>query len=427
MYNILDYGAISDGMTLNTKAIQSAIDDCHNNGGGQVYVPAGNFKTGTIWLKSNVELHLSKGAVLLASDKLDDYNDQDAFPQNWYCEWEKWNGSHLIIAHEVENVAITGLGEVNGNCYAFIEDNFNHEQWYRWRCGSYNLIGEAKERLRPGQLIVFVECKHVDIRDITVKDSPCWSMCFFGCDYVTVSGYKAFNRKNLQCTDGMDIDSCKWVTVTNCILHTGDDGIAIRGAGRKLKNGFRTCEYVTISNCIIDCAICAFRIGVGSGDIKHIGISNITVPGCRELMQFATSYLGNGSVDIEDININGILAQDTDRAISMFAANDATIKDVTIENVRSTSTQMSYIHDDGGLIENIRIRNFEINAYDRYEHLEDKYIDVRGHHVFSVKGAKNLVLDDVRVNGDFNVRKERIVIKDCHNLTERNCDFGSLV
>ena len=426
MYNICDYGAIGDGVTLNTSAIQNAIDDCNKNGGGQVYVPPGTFKSGTIWLKSNVELHISRGGVLLASDKLDDYNDLDAYEQNWCYEPEMWNGSHFIIAHEVENVAITGLGEINGNCYAFLEDDFNHEQWYRWRCGSYKLIGEAKERLRPGQLVVFIECKHVDIRDVTVKDSPCWSMYFYGCDYVNVCGYKAFNRKNIQCTDGMDIDSCKWVNVTNCYVETGDDGITLRGHGFKLKNGVRTCEYVTISNCIINCAICAFRIGVGTGAIKHVGISNITVTNCRELMQYATSYLGHGSVDIEDFNINGILAQSTDRAISMYASNNASIKDITIENVRSTATQMSYIHDDGGHIENIRLRNFEINAYDRYEHLEDKYIDMRGHHVFSVKGAKNLVLEDVRVKGDFSQRKERIVIDNCENLDERHCDYGPL-
>jgi polygalacturonase len=82
MFNIVDYGAVADGVSLNTAAIQSAIDACYAAGGGRVFVPSGIFKTGTIWLKSGVELHLSIGATLLASDNIDDYNDDDAYEQN---------------------------------------------------------------------------------------------------------------------------------------------------------------------------------------------------------------------------------------------------------------------------------------------------------------------------------------------------------
>ena len=137
VFNILDYGAVSDGKTLNTKAIQEAIDACHASGGGKVVVPAGTFKTGTVWLRSGVELHLEMNATLLASDNMDDYNDLDAYEQNYSVPYEYWVGKHLIIAHEVENVAITGFGTVDGNCYAFVEDDFDNPQWFRWRAGSF--------------------------------------------------------------------------------------------------------------------------------------------------------------------------------------------------------------------------------------------------------------------------------------------------
>lgn len=90
MYNILDYGAIADGKTLNTKAIQKAIDDCHANGGGTVFVPAGEYYTGTIWLRSNVELHLEHASKIIASHDLDDYNHNDAYEQNWFSTIEQW-------------------------------------------------------------------------------------------------------------------------------------------------------------------------------------------------------------------------------------------------------------------------------------------------------------------------------------------------
>lgn len=114
MYNIRSYGAVPDGKTVCTAAIQSAIDACAANGGGRVTVPAGIYKTGTIWLRSGVELHLEFGSELLASENFDDYNEIEAYPQNLNSPInEQWVGKHLIIALEVENVAITGLGTVN--------------------------------------------------------------------------------------------------------------------------------------------------------------------------------------------------------------------------------------------------------------------------------------------------------------------------
>ena len=101
MRNIKDYGAIGDGITLNTQAIQRAIDD-----GGMVYIPTGVYKTGTLYLKSNGGLHLEAGAVLLASHDYNDYNEWDFCQQNWKSDEENANGKHLIVAVEQENVFI---------------------------------------------------------------------------------------------------------------------------------------------------------------------------------------------------------------------------------------------------------------------------------------------------------------------------------
>lgn len=420
MFNILHYGAVADGNTLNTDAIQRAIDDCNAAGGGRVTIPAGIFKTGTIWLRSNVELHLSMGSTLLASDNMDDYNAEDAYPQNFGCTWEQWVGKHLIIAHEIENVAITGFGTVDGNCYAFEEDWF-HEDWFRWRGGSFKCKDPIK--MRPGQLIVFIECKNVRIHDYTVRNSGCWSTFFHGCEYINVRGYKVFNPLNMRTSDGLDIDCCRYVTVSDCILHTGDDGIAIRSAESYLKNKEIHSEYITITNCIIHAHVCAIRIGVGTGSIRHVNISNITVSRCRELVQFASSYLGRTRSCIEDVYISGISATDTERAISLFSSNGAYVKDITIENIRSEATAMSYIHQNDGIVDNIRLRNFEIIAWDRYDNLDDEHLDLRGHYIFSVKNATNVVLEDVRIRGDFTQKNDRVQFENCDDIQLINCVF----
>lgn len=97
--NILDYGAVADGVTVNTAAIQAAIDDCAAHGGGRVTVPSGAFITGTVYLKSNVEFHVDMGALLKASSDICDFNDLDVYPENYDVPSEKWGGKHLIIAH----------------------------------------------------------------------------------------------------------------------------------------------------------------------------------------------------------------------------------------------------------------------------------------------------------------------------------------
>ena len=421
MFNILDYGAVADGKTLNTQAIQNAIDACFYAGGGRVVIPSGIFKTGTVWLKSGVELHLEINATLLASDNMDDYNPLDAYEQNFSVPFEYWVGKHLIIAHEVENVAITGLGTVDGNCYAFVDDDFNNPQWFRWRAGSFKC--KDPEKLRPGQLIVFIECRHVRVHDVTVRNSGCWSLFLHGCKYVGIRGYKAFNPINMLNSDGLDIDSSRYVTVSDCIIHSGDDGITIRCDENKLKNKNIHSEYITITNCSIHSGICAFRLGVGTGSIKHVRISNITVSRCRELLQFCTAYLTEGCACIEDVYVNNISSNDTDRMISMFGNNGAYVKDIHIENVRSDAASMSYIHQNDGIIDNVSLRNVEIHAFDRYEHFDDSILEMRGHYIFSVKNATGVVLDNVRLKGDFSQKKDRVEFVNCDDIKIEDCSF----
>ncbi len=120
IYNIIDFGAVSDGKTINTSAIQKAIDKCSESG-GRVIVPSATFMSGSIELKSNVELYLEQGAHLLASDRLEDYNNEDAYVQNWSGVGEGRVRKHFILCVEQENLSITGLGTIDGNAHAFLK------------------------------------------------------------------------------------------------------------------------------------------------------------------------------------------------------------------------------------------------------------------------------------------------------------------
>ena len=244
-YDILSYGAVADGATLCTVAIQAAIDACHQNGGGTVEVPAGTFKTGTLWLKSHVELHLCHGATLLASEDLDDYNAEDAYVQNYRSNEEEWCGKHLIIAHEQTDVSITGHGKIDGNGHLFYGEP--EKRWnFLWKDGL--ALSRDKERLRPGQVIVFVQCSHVRVQDIRMENTTCWNILFHGCEFVQVRGVVIQNPTTYANTDGIDIDTSRFVTVSDCIIDTADDAFAIRGAGHRLIDPPEACEHVTITN-----------------------------------------------------------------------------------------------------------------------------------------------------------------------------------
>ncbi len=285
--SILDHGA-SVHLTNNAPAIQKAIDACTAAGGGRVIVPTGRFITGTIYLKDNVELYLEMGAVLKATTDLDLYNDLEAYPENYQWAPEGWNFKHLIIAAHVTNVAVTGPGKIEGCAEAFF-DAPRHVNYFWWRYGIANTIGKAEGKLRPGQLMVFVESTHVRVTDITVTDATCWCLFFHGCDYVQVRGVKVFNNKVHANTDGIDIDTCHHVTISDCIIDTGDDCIAIRGAAQRLADKSKTCEWITVTNCVLACSADAFRIGVGTGAISHVRVSNIVIERAACAIDFNTS------------------------------------------------------------------------------------------------------------------------------------------
>ena len=392
--NILEFGAAADGNTINSEAIQSAIDAYSRSGGGRVTVPQGIFVTGTIWLKSHVELHLSRGAVLKASPNIDDYNDPDAYPQNFGCpDSEKWVAKHLIIALECEDVALTGDGSIDGSGDAY----YGEPEAYAKDCWKYGLaLSKDPVILRPGQLVCFIECQNVKVTDVTLHNMTCWGCFLHGCDNVSVRGLKVFNPPTYANTDGIDIDSCSNVTVSDCIIDTGDDAIAIRGDSERLKQSGKVCEYITITNCVLGSASSVFRIGVGTGLIRHVRVSNLVVKRGSTIVNFMTDYVGHGGVSMEDIHFSGISAADIAYPIIMSENNHAYVRNVSIENVYAESYMgiiLDAAHDD--TLSDITLRNISIKRIEGPYTKQER--QSMGGYLISARNISGLVLDHIHV------------------------------
>ncbi|MBQ9338165.1 MAG: hypothetical protein IJS14_12810 [Lentisphaeria bacterium] len=309
-FTIDSFGAVGDGKTLNTAAIQAAVDACAAAGGGTVSVPAGVYLTGTIFLKSNMTFRLESGAVLLGSPKITDYCTDEAYAQNRSCPAEGWCGAHLLVAAEQENVTLTGEGIIDGSCEAYFcgPESGVWGGGLGWARGGFRRTDPDKAKFRPGQMVVFVQCRNIRVSDLTLRNSPCWTCYFHGCRQVLVRGLTIDNPVDGQNTDGIDIDCCSQVTVSDCIIRTGDDGITLRASGQRLKDHPELCEDVAITNCVLDTSVCGFRIGVGNGLIRNVSISNIVIryAGVGFLLQSVFGSKPRPGATMENIAVTGV-------------------------------------------------------------------------------------------------------------------------
>ncbi len=400
--NILDFGAVPNSSEICTEKIQAAIDECAKTGGGRVTVPAGTYISGTIRLRSNVELHLEHGSVIKGSANMDDYNELDEFSQNFSSpKNEKWLGKHLVLAVECENIAITGNGTLDGSGDAFFGE-LSYYSAYVWNEGC--VTAKDENVLRPGQLLCLVECQRVTIRDITITNQPCWGCYLFGCDYVTVIGMRTRNPHYYFNSDGIDIDCCRYVTVSDCVIDTGDDAIAIRGNEFRLKNRPHPCEYISISNCVLGSASCSVRVGVGiEGTIRHVRVSNITITRGAPMIQFMSAYKGHGNVTIQDVNFSNISATGCTRALALDESAGVKIENVTLENIRvETQGYFDLKADFPDTVNNITLRNWDVILTEAPEIKVPRDYERKGSVWFRAKNINSLRLEGIHVydNGD---------------------------
>ena len=263
-YNIMNYGAVADGMTNNAAAIQSAIDDASVNG-GQVFVPAGIFLSGTIRLKSNIDLHLSKGAVLLCSCE---ETDILSFRELYGPEKEVWAGGCFLFAYHEQNITISGEGTIQGQGEKLFIDDLADGDFHE--CP----LNVAPFRPRTTFLEDITDLK---IKDVTIRDAASWSLHMAGCRRVLVQNIKILNNHRGANNDGIDPDCCKDVMISNCLVETGDDAIVIKTTEMMTKK-YGASENIIVSDCILTSRDSGVKIGTEThGDIRNIIISNCII------------------------------------------------------------------------------------------------------------------------------------------------------
>jgi polygalacturonase len=318
-YNIVDYGAISDTSVLSTKAIQKAIDTCNSSGGGIVNIPAGSYKTGSIFLRDNVILNIENGATLYGSTNLADYKKIKPA----YVSLRTQEATiQLIYAENAVNTGITGNGLIDGQGKGFAK------------------LTEHDEGITRPHLIRFITCKNITIKDINLKNSGCWMQHYLACDELNIDGIKVFNRNNFN-NDALDIDGCHNVTVSNIICDSDDDGITLKSTSPRL------CENIAINNCVISSRCNAIKLGTETnGGFKNIAISNCVVkPSKIEAKAFYGREKGLAGIALEivdgglmeGVSISGVQIDGTTAPIFIRLGNRARSysKDIEINNVGS--------------------------------------------------------------------------------------------
>lgn len=291
MKNVFDAGdfGASPENKINTGAIQSAIDRCSESGGGTVLCGPGTFITGTIILKDNVELRLAGGCVLKGSGDIRDYADFSAPGFKPERAPEK-TVKHFIGAVSARNAGISGHGSIDGSGLSF----YTSEQ-----------IRDRKKPSERPRIVMFYGCENVSIEDVTLVDSPCWTVWLMKCENVSVRRVKIFGNPSLLNNDGIDIDSCRRVTVSDSIFETQDDCLVVRAiSGVYEEPGI--CENVAVNNCIMSSRCNAVRVGCPQDSvIRDCVFSNITIrgPGNGIAMHHPVRYLcqGNAPADISGL------------------------------------------------------------------------------------------------------------------------------
>lgn len=337
LYNVRDDGATGQGSVSDTKAIQSGIDRCNAAGGGTVLVPAGVYACGTIYLKDNVCLYLDAGAVIKANPA-DQWNAPDCFPENSVSVMEKADGRHLIIGYKLKNVSMAGRGVVDGNYTEFYAGVNEH--------GRAIINGT-----RPSQMVYFCDCEDVSVRDIHLLNSSYWSLFIHGCRNVLVDGVYAYTAPEIWCGDGVDIDACQNVCVSNCIIDTEDDCLTLR-CNNKRFDPPRDCENVTVTNCHLKSTYAnAIRVGVGDGIIRNALFNNIIAKsGIHICGRYSSKTAGTAIENIIFSNVNLESRRSEAFFISCGYHSQRRCANIMFSNMQIRTESCSYI---GGMPDNI--------------------------------------------------------------------------
>ena len=308
-------------------AIQAAINEAAARGGGRVSLEPGIHHCGTIRLRSNIELHIPAGAKIQGADSPDAYDD---FPHPFGVHPEEGKKA-LLVCHDAENVSVTGRGEINGAGPAFYDTDVPPGAFY------------AKPPHPRPRMAQFHNCRNVLFEGVSFVDSPGWTFFLSECEDVVVSRVRVAGDQQMINNDGIDIDSCRRVSVFDSFFRTGDDCIVLR-AIRKDRETPAVCERVVVSNCVLDSRCQGVRVGCPSDDtIRACRFENIVFKGrgTGVIFEYPMRYLRKdceGRICVSDISFNHISIDSGGHPIRISCDPEIKprrIADISFRNIRA--------------------------------------------------------------------------------------------
>jgi len=381
VFDVLKYGAVGDGVTLDSPAIQKAIDAATLAGNGsQVLIPAGHrYLVGTLQLKSGIDFHLAGDAELYVSTNPKDYiNDA------------------VIIARDVKDLKITGTGSINGRALEFMTHYSKETEIY------------MPNEWRP-KIFILTKCNNLEIRDITFGSAPNWGLHMLGCENVVIDNIKIKNNLEVPNCDGIDPDHCRNVLIKNCYIVCGDDAIVIKST--RQPEDFGLSKNIRVQDCIIVTQDAGLKIGTETTeDIQDViferckiktssrgiciqlrdegSVFNITFRDIEFVSRFYSDpWWGRGEGisftavprtpvskigtihDIKLINIKGL----TENSIRISGTKESRIANITFENVSLTLDKTSSYQ--GGLIDNRPTSTYETIEKQKTSGFNIRYAD----------------------------------------------------
>lgn len=459
--SITDFGGIPDGITLNTDAFAKAMDALSNKGGGTLFVPSGVWYTGPIVFKSNINLHLEKGALILFSA------DFNLYPlvNTVFEGLDTRRCQSPISGRNLENIAITGEGSINGSGEAWRplkKSKVTEIHWKKvinsggvvkdgnyWFPSKGSLKGleisdmnvprhdlteaewmEIKDFLRP-VMVSFIECKNVLLEGVLFENSPSWNIHPLMCENVILDNVMVRNPGYAQNGDGLDLESCKNSIIVNSIFDVGDDAICIKsGKDEDGRRRNRPTENVLIDNCKVFQGHGGFVVGSEmSGSVRNILVSNCQFLGTDVGLRFKSCRGRGGVVEniyIRDINMFDIATEsflfdlyyggksavesledgDTIPVTSTILAVDETtpaFKNIYVKNLVSRNARRAMFFN--GLpemkIENINVEDVTITSIIGAELVESKGIHFKNVRINPKEGAALILknVEDVYISG----------------------------
>lgn len=318
MFNPKDYGAKGDGVTLDSPAIQRAIDACAAAGGGTVYIPEGTYRSGTIHIKPNIHVWLDKGALILGSQDPLDFDPYEENPSN--AEFQDRSHSYfchsLFHADHADDIALTGYGRID------MQSAWEDREDLRWERGC--------------KAIAFKECTNVVIRDLVIRNATDLAVYVAGCENVQISGLNIASH-----IDGISPDSCKNVVISDCIVDAGDDAIVPKCSytlGR-----FKSMENLAITNCVVRSSAAAIKFGTETNS----AYINVSITGCTlyDTVREGIFLMTTDGALVEGFSISNVTMRNVACPIALMVGDRARgprgtkigeMKNISISNVTVT-------------------------------------------------------------------------------------------